>query len=98
MRVFGIDHDRLLSWPIKRFWFYNKMVDRVRAEEDLRLVHLLASATSGEAYGKAIEGLERQMGEIVVLMPVSNTFDVDGPDPEYERGKLLNLKAKLARQ
>lgn len=84
--------------PIKRFWFYNKQVDRVRAEEDLRMISLLAAATSGEAYEKAIEGLEKQLGKIVVMVPVATTLEVNGLDAEYERAKLLALKASISRR
>lgn len=95
--MFGFSHEAVLQMPIKRFWFYNKQADRVRAEEDLRMINLLASVTSKDAYESALNGLYRQMGEIIVKAPGSEMLDVDGPDPEYERDKLLALKASLAR-
>lgn len=81
--------------PVKRFWFYNKQVDRLAAEEDLRMINLLASVTSGEAYGKAIDNLRKQMGEIHVIVPVARTFNADEIDPEFERDKLRALKMKI---
>jgi hypothetical protein len=89
--------------PIKRFWFYHKQVDRLAAEEDLRMLNLLAAVTSSEAYGNTVEKLRRSMGEIYVMMPVQNTLVVvDGKveelDPEYDRGALLALKRHCTRK
>lgn len=85
--------------PAKRFWFYNKQVDRLAAEEDLRMINLLASVTSGDAYGKATENLRKQMGEIVVLVPVSSTLIIDDGkrDPQFDRAAFLALKVNAAR-
>lgn len=82
--------------PIKRFWFYNKQVDRLAAEADLRMINLLASVTSGEAYGKAVENLRQQMGQISVVVPVVRSFNADERDPTFERDKLRALKQSLS--
>lgn len=88
--------------PVKRFWFYNRQVDRLAAEEDLRMINLLVAVTSSEAYGKAVEGLRKSMGEIYVAMPVHHTMTVNGDDgemdPEFDRSALLALKRHCTRK
>lgn len=84
--------------PVKRFWFYNKQVDRLAAEDDLRTLHLLGSATSNDAYKKAHEGLRKQMGEIFVIAPeastlVINTETTNEPDPAFNRAGLHALRS-----
>lgn len=85
--------------PLKRFWFYSRQVDRLAAEESLRMLNLLASATSGEAYSQTVEKLQQQMGQIYVSQPTAQSLavvDENGLDPEFDKASLLALKAKLA--
>jgi hypothetical protein len=101
IKTFGFKHDEVLKMPIKRFWFYNKQVERMAAEEDLRMIELLAAVTSSEAYGKKLEDLRNIKGEIYVLMPETPTLVLDGNDemdPEFDRAAFHALKAKIAAQ
>lgn len=84
--------------PVKRFWFYNKQVDRLAAEESLRHVEIMAAVTSSETYSALLSKLQRQMGEIYVAAPGTNSLDtqsLDGElDPEFDREGLRRLKAR----
>lgn len=85
--------------PIKVFWYLNKQVDRLRAEEELRQASILAAITSQEGYEKALENLRGQLGEIAVFEPSVTTLNLDaatdeGLDPEFDRAGLMALKAR----
>lgn len=60
-----MDYWKVLGLPIRTFWLFSKNVDRLSAERDLRLMQVMASAQSAEAYGKTYDLLERQMGQVV---------------------------------
>ncbi|TDW20402.1 hypothetical protein EV128_12532 [Rhizobium azibense] len=88
--------------PMKRFWFYHRQVDRIRAEQDLRQLHLLAGVTSQEGVKKLQERLDEALGQILVYQPVSQALDVNTsnenePDPAFERDKLESLRASILR-
>lgn len=95
-RTFGIGPMELLDYSIKVFWFMNRQVDRLQAEDDLRQLHLLGAATNQEGYSKAIEQFRKTMGEIVVFGPSEKTLEIlidpEVPDPSFERDKLHALK------
>jgi hypothetical protein len=59
----------VMRMPLKTFWLYSKNIDRLLSEIDLRQLQLMASATSGEAYGRMQENLHKQLGVIVKLSP-----------------------------
>ena len=78
--------------PLKTFWCFSKNVDRHRAELDLRLLDVMASVTSSEAYGALQGRLQRHLGKIV-------TFEGGDPAPvaaqeeQLDRIGLAELKA-----
>lgn len=84
---------------IRRFWFYNKQVDRLEAEQNLRTIYLLGSVTSQEGFEKQVESLHTQMGEIFVYAPTTTTYVVDENndelDPEFDRAGLEALRARI---
>lgn len=88
---------------MKRFWFYHKQVDRIRAEEDLRSLHLLAGVTSQEGVKALQERLAEQLGEVLVFQPVAPALnvntnsDTNEADPSFEREKLEALRASIMR-
>jgi hypothetical protein len=51
---------------LKVFSLYNRNVSRLRAEEDLRLIQLLACADSPEGYRQITERLKSDYGEPVI--------------------------------
>ncbi|GAA4525522.1 hypothetical protein GCM10023174_10260 [Chelativorans composti] len=92
-----------MKMPLRRFWFFVSQVDRLRAEEEIRQLRVLAAVTSSDAYKKAIEVLQEEMGEIYIWEPlkVPPEMRVDpetGLDPEFDREGLRALKMKLAAQ
>lgn len=99
LREFRTGCDDLLRMPLKRFWFLLAQVERLRSEENLRTIGVLASATSPEGYKNAVEFYEKEVGEIYVWVKnTSSEFRIDpdtGLDPEFDRGALHALKARL---
>ncbi|OWZ90347.1 hypothetical protein B9J07_27550 [Sinorhizobium sp. LM21] len=98
---YSLSFDELMNLSIRRFWFIANMIERLRAEKDLRQIQLMASVGSPEAYKSAREFLQEQMGQIYVLdapeAPVE--FKVDpktGLDPEFDREGLRALKMRIS--
>ncbi len=87
--------------PMKRFWFYHRQIDRIRAEEDLRSLHLMAGVTSQEGLDQLQQRLTQQLGEIIVWQPPTQALNVNTnpnePDPTFERDKLESLRASIVR-
>lgn len=83
--------------PVRLFWFYNRQVDRVRAEEDLRLLRILASAQGGEAFTKEADRLNKELGTVRVFAPIERTIIVDGQerDPNFDKAGLDALRSKI---
>ncbi len=83
--------------PVRLFWFYSRQVDRIRAEEDLRLLRVLAAAQSGEAMTKEAERLNQELGTVRVFAPVERTIVVDGQerDPNFDKAALDALRMKV---
>lgn len=93
-----MDFDSLLQTPLRRFWFLNNQIDRLRAEKELRYLQLLASAQSGDAFKATYDHLTNQVGKIYVwdeAAPEKIIINSDtGLDPEFDREGLHALKAK----
>lgn len=89
-----------MGLTIRRFWFLSNQVDRLRSEQDLRQIQLLASVGSVEAYKHASEHLKSQTGQVYVWAmktPTEIVVDPDtGLDPEFNREGLRALKMKIA--
>jgi hypothetical protein len=101
MKVYGYKRRDLLSEPIKFFWFLHKQIDRLRAEEDLRSLHLMAGVTSQEGVTQLQQRLTETQGQILVFQPSVQVLDVNTnpnePDPTFEREKLEALRANIRR-
>ncbi len=67
MHFYGLSDQQLLAMPLKRFWFLSRSVDRIAAEQDLRLLSIGASVQSGESYKDMVTGLHKQMGKVVIM-------------------------------
>jgi hypothetical protein len=98
---YSLSFDELMNLSIRRFWFIANMIERLRAEKDLRQIQLMASVGSVEAYKSAREFLQEQMGQIYVLdigdAPVEIKVDpTTGLDPEFDREGLRALRMKIA--
>lgn len=58
-------HD-LLDIPIYTFWELSRNVERIRAEEDQRMLTLVSHAFSGDPQ-KYLERLDQERGQVVVV-------------------------------
>jgi hypothetical protein len=100
MAEYGFTVDDVLNLSIKRFWFISNMIDRLRAEKDLRQIQLLGSVGSPEAYKAAHDYLKDQVGQVWVLeveAPTEFKIDPDtGLDPDFDRAGLRAMKMKIA--
>lgn len=97
MRFYAISFDDLLRAPLKRFWFLLRQIDRLHAEDDLRMIRAAASASSSESYEAASKHLTEQLGDVFVFEEVKKIV-IDpktGLDPEFDRAGLHALKAAL---
>jgi len=88
--------------PIRRFWFLNNQVDRLRAEQEIRQLQILACAQSSEGFKSSYDHLNTQMGKIYVWEePKIGEIVIDpktGLNPEFNREGLRKFKADLFRQ
>jgi hypothetical protein len=88
----------LLELSMRRFWYLNKQVDRLRAEEALWQMRILASVTTPESFEKESERFSSAVGEIAVFAPVTQHLvmdDPNAPDPEFDRAAFESLRQKL---
>lgn len=92
--------DEVLALPLRRFWFVSNMIDRLRAEKDLRQLQLLASVGTKEAYTQTVKTLTEWAGTVYVFekeLPTVVRIDPEtGLDPEFDREGLRALKMKIA--
>lgn len=100
MQTYGMSFEELYGLTVKRFWFLVNQIDRLEANDRLRQLEMLASATAPEAYKAARESYQKTVGQVFVWKPVAPTeIKVDpntGLDPEFDREGLRALKAKLS--
>jgi len=96
LKFYQLDYDHLLSYKWKRFLFLNKQIDRLQAEEDLRLVQLFSAAGSQEGYTALTERLQRQMGNVAVYEQTITVLNMDDNslDPEFDREGLHALMGR----
>ncbi|WP_141690334.1 MULTISPECIES: hypothetical protein [unclassified Ensifer] len=86
--------------PIKKFWAFNSVCERLQAADDRRMLHLLGAVTNQESFTKLNEHLTERAGEIYVFQPVARTLVVDDPatpDPGLDREGLESLRAHIMR-
>lgn len=80
-------YDEVLSMPIRLFWSMEKNINKVRAEKDLRDLHLYSvSNASGDYVEDLIKRLRDELGDV---FKVKGPFIVK-PEPDA-RSKLLTL-------
>jgi Na+/phosphate symporter len=58
-------YQEVLKLPLKTFWALNRQLDRLRAEEEQRLLRVLSSAQSAESATQLQQELRQQIGEPV---------------------------------
>lgn len=78
-----------MNFPLKKFWFLLNQIDRLRAEDNFRLLQLTAAAGSGEGYETMAENLKKQIGITYVWEEAAPRVIVvetaEGLDPEFDR-------------
>lgn len=85
MNFYHMTDRQVLDMPAKRFWCLEAQIDRVRSEQDLRLVNVHRSVLDKESMEQVVEKLTIDLGE---TCSVKHSRYVK-PDP--------NTKAKFAR-
>lgn len=78
-------YDVVLDLPLKVFSLYNENVSRLRAEEDIRLLHLLGSSHDGESINRTLNKLIDE-----------NDNPIESIPPQYvepEEGAIEKLKS-----
>lgn len=98
MKFYGYDREKTLGLKIKWFWYLNRQIDRLRAEDDIRHLRLLASVGSEEAYKQTYDGLNTSLGQISVIDEERRSINLDenGQDPAFDRTGLQKLRQKFA--
>jgi len=86
--------------PIRRFWFLNNQIDRLRAEQEIRQLQILACAQSSEGFKSSYDHLSTQMGQVYVWQePKVGEIIIDsttGLNTEFDREALQRLKINIA--
>ena len=73
-----MSYKNIMDMPIRAFWVFNSNVNRLRAEDDMRQLQVLASAQSGEGYEDCMSGLKEELGTPTVHL--DNRRDADAID------------------
>lgn len=85
--------------PLRHFWFLNKQIDRLNAEDDMRQLNLIVATNSSEGIQQIQELLNKQIGTVAKFeRKVLSAEDIDPNelDPEFDRAGFQALKASLA--
>ncbi|SCW95661.1 hypothetical protein [Ancylobacter rudongensis] len=93
-----------MAMPVRRFWFLLSQIDRLRAEDGLEQLALLAAVTNEEGYKSLHGSLGKQIGEIYVYEPIRTgeiqivggvALTDEGLDPSFDRAGLMALKRRI---
>lgn len=90
--------DEVLDLRLRRFWFLVNTADRLKAEEDIRLLQIFGSAQSEKGFEEAQKALRAEMGQQVFVWEEKTRDEMrivpdNGLDPEFDRKGLQALKA-----
>lgn len=69
-----MDYRKVLELPLRTFWMLNRQVDRLRAEEDQRLLRLQNASQDANTAKQLTESLAAEIGMPVVI---EKKFDAD---------------------
>lgn len=93
LRHYAMSVPELLALPAKTFWMLHKNVDRLLAEDSLRLVEIGISSQSGEMAQKLGTALRKQMGTVVEIdeaaAAMNMPFDREGLNKLKGLGKVM---------
>lgn len=62
--------EQVLAMPNYRFWSMNQQIDRIRAEDNLQMLQMLAAVNSPDQYSKLIEQLSNVYGQPIKVVDV----------------------------
>lgn len=65
LSFYGMSYRDVLELPISAFWLLSNNINRLSAERDIRSLAIAAGSQSEEGYKKTLEGLQREMGDVV---------------------------------
>jgi hypothetical protein len=88
-----------MKMPLKFFWLYVRMVERLEADEDIRMLALMTYSQTGEGIKEIHERLSELRGQIQVYQPEVQTLNLDDDslDPTFDKAALDALKASIRR-
>jgi len=86
MRYYSVTHTELLDLPIYTFWELSRNIDRVRADEDRRLLVLFSQAFGGDP-NKYLKHLDSQVGSVA---------EIDRSNAALDKQGLQRLKAMMS--
>lgn len=87
MRFYSMSHSELLALPIYTFWELSRNIDRVRADEDRRLLIVVAQAFGGDP-NEHMRALTKEIGSVAET-------DEERFDDEFDREGFNQLRALL---
>lgn len=87
MHFYSIGYGDALLLPIPVFWELSRNIDRIKAEDDLRMLRVLNNVVGGDPQ-KLADDLTNERGEI------ASTND---PATELDRTGMNRLKAMIGR-
>lgn len=76
-----MSYDDVLELPLRVFNLYNSNINRLKAEDEMRQLRVLAAASSGELMKSVYSSLQEELGELsqtegVAYVPMeSNAID-----------------------
>lgn len=77
-RFYGWGHTEIMKMPIRAFWMYSRMVEKIRANELKQSLRVAVVCQSSEAVTEYSEELQERIGEVMSPDIVAETLDVDG--------------------
>lgn len=98
MGHYSMTPDQVLATPIRLFWLLNKNIDRLNAEDDMRMLMIMGSHTSSEAFQTLQEALAKRVGKIASFDKSSAAFNpLNAKQDKEGLMKLKMLAARMAR-
>lgn len=101
MKTYSLSYREVLNTPKKVFFWMLNQAHRIDAEEDLRMLRVLAAVNSNqEGYNSISKGLTELLGVTLEYKTGGSgkvpkiEVDENGLDPEFDREALRALKAR----
>lgn len=82
---------------VRRFWFLNSQIERLRAEEQIVLMRTNASITTAEGFRQTFDHYKETMGIIATFNEVPKHINLDETqrDPDFDQEAFLALKRSM---